>query len=321
VSAHPGLQLTAVVDPLESRRREAVSQYRTRAYATLAEALDQELLDLVVIASPTQFHANQALLSFGYGCDVFCDKPLAPTLAEADLMIAAMQDRGRKLMAYQPHRAGQEVVALLDVLQKGLIGPVYMIKRARTAYIRRNDWQAFRSNGGGMLSNYGAHFVDQLLYMSGSRATRVSCSLRTIASLGDADDVVKVTIETESGIILDLDINMAAAHPHPPWCVLGQRGSIVWREDARAWHARYYDPDEAAPPKLDASLAAPDRLYPSDPIPWQDESIPVALYEAVDYYAKCYAYYCLDEPPFVPIAETRELMRVLDACRRSADSS
>jgi len=74
-----------------------------------------------------------------------------------------------------------------------------------------------------MLNNYGSHYIDRLLYLSGSTAKRITCHLRTIASLGDADDVVKVLIDTENGIILDIDINMASAQPMPVWHILGKR--------------------------------------------------------------------------------------------------
>ena len=63
-------------------------------------------------------------------------------------------------MVYQPHRARVEVVALRDVLAQDLIGPLTMIKRAVSRYVRRDDWQAFSRYGGGMLNNYGAHYID-----------------------------------------------------------------------------------------------------------------------------------------------------------------
>jgi predicted dehydrogenase len=161
--------------------------------------------------------------------------------------------------------------------------------------------------------------VDQLLYLAQSPAQKVACALRTVASLGDADDVVKIVIETEKGTILDLDINMASAHPLPPWLVMGQYGSMIWDPERKAWHVRYYRPEEAPPPRLYTELVAPDRKYPRDEIPWHDEYVETSEYEAVDYYEQCYAYFCRDEPPFVPIAETRELIRVLSACRQAAE--
>jgi predicted dehydrogenase len=331
VLRHDGFELVAVVDPLPERRAEAQrlvgaqAEPRSRAngdlqsYPDHVALLESTALDLVVIASPTPFHAEQAIAAFEHGIDVFSDKPLAPTLQEADRMIAAMEKHGRKLMVYQPHRARVEVVALQEILRQDLIGPLVMIKRAIARYDRRNDWQAFTQYGGGMLNNYGAHYIDQLLYLSGSTARRVTCSLRTVASLGDADDVVKALIETDSGVILDIDINMASAHPMPPWQILGQRGSIILDQDNAAWQVRYVRDKDLSTLGLQEGLAAQDRRYGSgERIPWRTESRDIARFKPVRFYDTCYAYFGQDKAPFVPIAQTREVMRVLDECRKSA---
>jgi len=322
---HDGFELVAVVDPLAERRDEARARFggRTRSgiagYADHTTLLDAVDLDLIVIASPTPFHVEQAIAAFARGVDVFCDKPVAPTLEQADRMIAAMEQHGRKLMVYQPHRLYVETVALQAILEQDLIGPVYMIKRAVSRYERRNDWQAFAKNGGGMLNNYGAHYIDQLLYLSGSRAKRIACSLRTIASVGDADDVVKALIETENGTILDVDINMASAYPLPPWQVLGQRGSLTLDPGQKQWRARFFRSQEIGALPVQDGLAAQGRRYGSgETIPWREASYDLGDFEPIPFYDKCYAYFALDQAPFVPIAETREVMRVLDECRKRA---
>jgi predicted dehydrogenase len=320
VVKHAGFGLLAVVDPLTERLADARNEFSVKGYTCVDEMLESEHPDLVVIASPTPFHAEQAIACMAHGADVFCDKPMALSLSQAEGMVAAMRAHGRRLMLYQPHRAGAQVVALRDILAKDLIGPVYMIKRGIARYARRNDWQAFRRNGGGMLNNYGAHYVDQLLYLAGSPARRVSCALRTVASLGDADDVVKVLIETESGIILDLDITMASAHPMPSWQVLGKRGSVVYDEDEAVWRVRYFLEDELDDVQLQSGLAAKGRRYGSgEEIPWREAAFATADYCQVDFYEECYRYFGKGEPPFVPVAETLAVMRVLDACRQDAE--
>jgi predicted dehydrogenase len=320
VARHKGFDLVAVVDPLQERLDEAKSEFGAKGYADCSDLWDAEDLDLVVIASPTQFHPEHAIAAFERGCHVFCDKPMAHTLERADRMIDAMKKHGRKFMVYQPHRARVEAVALREILRRGLIGPVYMIKNTRTAYARRNDWQAFSKHGGGMLNNYGAHHIDLNLYLAGSPAKRISCALRTIASLGDADDVVKAVIETENGIILDVDINMAAAQPSSMWQVLGKFGSVVLDEKQRAWRARFFRPEELADIGIQDGLAAEDRRYGSgEKIPWREKVFPLSDFQPVDFYEKCYEYFALDGEPFVPITETREVMRVLDACRKDAN--
>jgi len=316
---HEGFELSAVVDPVEERLKEAREEHGARGHTDLASLLDSEALDLVVLASPTHLHLEQAVAAFEAGRDVFCDKPMAPSLRQADEMIAAAEAAGRKLMVYQPQRASQIVVSLGEVLDRGLIGPVYMIKAARSSYARRNDWQAFKKHGGGMLNNYGAHLIDALLHLSGSRARKLSCVMNRVASLGDADDVVKALIETENGVTLDVDINMASAQPLPAWHVLGKHGSVLFDPGVQGWKVCHYRPEELEGVSVDEGLAAPDRKYGSgERIPWQEVSFPVSDSVGVDYYTKCYEYFALDGEPYIPIAESRELMRVLQALRDDA---
>lgn len=322
IAKHPEqYDLVAVVDPLDARRDEAKAEYGVAGYVDLNALFQAEpSLDLLVIASPTAFHVSQTLAAFERGVDVFCDKPMALDLVEADRMIAGMQQYKRKLMIYQPRRCTPQLQALKFIIEKELLGPIYMLKRACSRYDRRNDWQAFKANGGGMLNNYGAHFIDETLYVAGDRAARVTCQLRTIASLGDADDVVKAVIETEKGILLDVDINMATVYGIAPWMVMGTRGTAIPAEgEPAAWNIQYFREDELPPLAIQDGLAAEARRYGSgEQIPWHEERVELAQFPGIDFYAKAYDYYALDQPPFVAVDETREVMRVLGLCRSSA---
>ena len=102
-----------------------------------------------------------------------------------------------------------------------------------------------------------------------------------------------------------------------PCQVLGTFGSLVLDEKQRAWQARFFLPEELPDTKVQEGMAALNRRYGSgETIPWQEKSFPLSDFQKVDFYEKCYDYFALDKPPFVPIAETREVMRVLDTCRR-----
>jgi scyllo-inositol 2-dehydrogenase (NADP+) len=318
---HEGFDLVGVVDPLPDRLQEAWTNYSVDGFPTLDACLTATKPDLVVIASPTNFHTDQAIAAFKAGCDVFCDKPIAPSLAEADRMIGSAGSHGRKLMVYQPHRATPAAVAIRDLIGRGLIGPVYGMKFRSSGYVRRNDWQAFVKNGGGMLNNYGAHLIDQALHFSGSRAARISCCLRTIASLGDADDYVKALIETESGTILDIEINQASALDMPRVQIFGKHGCIIGDDDSHAWKVRYFDPEKLSDLPIQESLAADGRKYPSEEIPWQEASYEMSDFKRISFYDRCHDYFSGDHAPFVPIEETREVMRVMDVCRKDAARS
>lgn len=318
IIGNAGFELSAVVDPLKERTAEAAEKFNCLSFETLDEALEKVKPDLTVIASPTKFHAEQVIAAFRHHSDVFCDKPMAVSYEEALSMEKAMREYGRKFMVYQPRRISAEFMMLKEILKKELIGPVFMIKRAASNYDRRNDWQAFRKNGGGMLNNYGAHYIDQALDIAGSTAEKINCSLRVVASLGDAEDVVKAVIETKNGIVIDIDINQAAAITLPEWYIFGRYGSMKWENGI--WRVRYYDPHTVKNIGSQDNLAAANRKYGNgETIYWQEKEFGVSEINVPDYYNKCYEYYAENKAPFVDISETMEVMRILKSCREDAD--
>ena len=317
--------LTAVVDVSEERLAEAREKYGVPGYQDIVEMIRAEQPDLVVICSPTHLHRDHACTAMEMGVDVFLDKPMAQDYETALEIARCARETGRKLMVYQPHRATPVVNQLKKIIESGKMGRLVSLQTSSHQYARRADWQAFRKYGGGMLNNYGAHYIDVLLYLSRDRVKRLFCMKDLVATLGDADDVVRVMMETERGISLDLDINQAAAVAKPNWAIYGQYGAVMTKpgeDGSMQLYLRWYDPEKM--PMLEASeeLAAKNRKYNNDaPIPWVTEKIPLDPAEAVDFYGKAYEYYAEDKAPFVPVEETLYVMELIRKCHEDADRS
>lgn len=148
--------LTAVVDVSQERLAEAKETYGVPGYTDVAEMIQAEKPDMVVIASPTHLHQEHACAATEMGVDVFLDKPMAQDYEATLEIVRYARETGRKLMVYQPHRARPEVNQLKKILESGKLGRLVSIQVVRQQYVRRADWQAFQKFGGGMLNNYGA---------------------------------------------------------------------------------------------------------------------------------------------------------------------
>lgn len=317
-----GFELAAVVDMQDDRLAEAKEKAPyIRCYKDFNKMIEEENLDLVVIASPTGFHYEQLKKAFESGVDVFMEKPMAINLAEADKMIELMHKYGRKLMVYQPHRKFNYNVKAKEIIDSGILGDIYMIKYETSLFRFRSDWQSLKKYGGGMVNNYGAHFIDLLLYLSNSKkAEEIHCQLRRIASVGDADDVVKLVMVSDKNTILDLDINCAAATSNKQLVVYGTCGTMWLDKGAKVLNVKYFDPSKTQGFTIDESLAAAGRKYDfiGEP-PWVEEEIALAGCKEVDYYDKCYEYFALNQKPFVDVSETREVMRIIQICKDESD--
>jgi predicted dehydrogenase len=320
IARHPGYELVGVADPLPERRAEAAAAWKVASYESLEDLLAVARPELVVVASPTNFHAAHALAAYACGTHVLCDKPVARSVAEFDRMLAAGQAAGRRFLAYQPARFVAEVRALKALLARGLLGPIHLIRRARCNYVRRRDWQALLAHGGGMLNNYGAHCLDELVYLTEAEPIRtVYCETRRVATAGDAEDVVKAVLVMERGCLVDLEISQASALPGPAWQICGAHGGAIWDEAARCWRVRYFRPEEAPPPPVEPGLAAAGRLYQSEELPWREETFSAAGLPEFDYYEAAWHYFVRGEAPPVTPAESRQVLALMERCRASAD--
>lgn len=316
--------LTAVVDLSQERLAEAKEKYSVNGYTDISAMVEAEHPDLVVIASPTHLHYDHACTAMRLGCDVFLDKPMAQDYETACKIADCAKQTGRKLMIFQPVRAQASTNQLMEIIASGKIGDLKSIRFTRMGYSRRSDWQSFKKFGGGMLTNYGAHHIDQLLYMTKEKIRKFYCTTDVVATVGDADDVAHILMQTEGGIKLDIDINQAAALVDTEWSIYGQCGAIRSEhspEGVAQFRMRYYDPE--AVPALEASenLAAAGRKYNHDvALPWVEEVIPCDSSYAIDFYGKVYEYFGEDKAPFVPVEETLYLMDLIRRCHEIAEA-
>ncbi len=323
MAGNDNYRLSAVVDPLAERCREACDHFAIpRFYASTEELLAAEHPDLVVIASPTVYHAADTIAALRHGSHVFCDKPAAICHTEFEAMMAAARENSRKLMIYQPRRLCQDTADLRVIIDSGKLGRIFQIHDFVGRYCRRNDWQAFRKNGGGMLLNYGAHHVDQFIYLLGGDYQLLACDIDRVASVGDAEDVVKILLRFNGDVLVDININQAAAIVPYCYAVYGQYGAAVLTdEQPRRWHIRYYDPAKAGEAEIAEGMAAPGRKYPKADFTFEEEYFsgagagdkPVSAY-----YRNLYDYITADAVPLNPLSDTWKLMRLLDEAREKA---
>ena len=316
LAEHKKYELVGVADTDRERCREAEERFGCAAFADYAELLDLPGLEVAVIAAPTHLHKEMALAAFRRGLHVYMEKPLAVDAREAESIVRAAERRGLVLSVYQPHRASDRIQHLMKIMRSGEIGEVYQVRFGRFNCVRRDDWQSLRKYGGGMLNNYGAHYLDALLQLIGYDVKKVFCQLRRVLSLGDADDVVKVLIETRSGAVGEVEINQALTAEPFELQVWGTRGTVELKDGA--FLIRSFSPDDLPPKELNRSLASAERKYPRDQIPIEVRMVPVDGRLQVDLYADLARAIRSGKEPFVKPREPLAVMRLIERCRKDS---
>ena len=141
------------------------------------------------------------------------------------------------------------------------------------AFMRRNDWQMRLDCGGGQLSVWAPHLLDQSMQLIGAPVCEVSSYLRRILTSGDADDHVNIRLTGENGIVAELEISNAVALPGPYCTIYGNRGALVYGQDQKEIHLKYLDP-EFRWPEENARCETPQQRagsYGNPDLPWIEE--------------------------------------------------
>jgi predicted dehydrogenase len=141
-------------------------------------------IDLVDISTPGDSHAEIAIAAAKAGKAVFCEKPLANSVTEAEAMLAAVRSAGVVHMLCHNYRRAPAVMLAKHLIEDGQLGE---IRHFRGVYLQ--DWindPAFplvwrldrRLAGSGALGDIGAHVIDLARFLVGEIA-EVAGDLRT----------------------------------------------------------------------------------------------------------------------------------------------
>lgn len=124
-----GARLVAVADPAPgAAQRLAAGLGVQRAYTDPAEALGDPAVDAVVIAAPARFHAELVVAAAGAGKAVFCEKPMALSLADADRAIDAARAAGVVLQVGFNRRFAPDWQAARTLLEDGRLGTPRLLR-------------------------------------------------------------------------------------------------------------------------------------------------------------------------------------------------
>lgn len=316
LAEHSDFHLVAVADTDVQRLAEAKDTHGCSVFERFGDMLENVALDAVVIATPTHLHEAMTLDAFARGLHVLLEKPMALDYAEAERIVRAAEAASRVLTVYQPHRLNAYFQHFKTLIESGRIGRLTRVQRGSFSYSRRNDWQSLLEFGGGMLSNYGAHFLDQVLQLIGYDIDRVTCNLQLVASLGDADDVVDVTLRTTTGVVGNCLISQASVIKPYEFIAWGTHGGIELA--ANTFTVKAFDPAALPPKEVDPSLGSADRKYPSDALDLREDIIPVDPAYGIDVFANFADAIRNGTELAAPPRETLQLMSVIEQCRTSA---
>jgi len=203
-----GVEVISVVGRrLEPTRAVADKYGIPHACTDLAEALEQPGLDAVILCTPTQMHAAQAIQCMDAGKHVQVEIPLADSLADAEAVLAKAQATGLTCMVGHTRRFNPSHQYIHDRIAAGDFNIQQM--DVQTYFFRRKNMNAkgeARSWTDHLLWHHAAHTVDLFAYQAGPIAKANAIQGPIHPELGIAMDM-SIQLKAESGAICTLSLS------------------------------------------------------------------------------------------------------------------
>ena len=194
---HPDLELVGIIDPI-------ITDEKIEGVTTYSSLIDvNKHADGIILATPTETHADLTIQSLEMGLHVLVEKPVAASLLEADKMILASEKTGLSILVGHHRRHHPLVNETINILKSGKIGkPVaaslMWLMRKQDEYFDV-DWR--KGIDGGPVKQNLIHDVDTLRAFFGE----------IISVVGSGTNIVRKAKRHENGgVVLEFNTGIVA---------------------------------------------------------------------------------------------------------------
>jgi predicted dehydrogenase len=223
----PNAKLVAVVDRDRDRAEAIAREFGAEVHDSV-ESLGGTVR-AASVAVPTIHHRQVAELLLGAGVDVLVEKPIAPTVEDADAILSAAEESGRIVMVGHTERFNPAIRALARA-----------VDAPRFLEIHRLAGFSSRSTDVDVILDLMIHDLDLLLFLDGSDAVQVDAV--GVAALTDKVDIANARIRLASGCVANLTASRISAEKLRRVRVFQSRTYLACDTAERSvqrWHLAY----------------------------------------------------------------------------------
>lgn len=232
-------EIVAVADLIPERAKKVADQFGVGTiYSTDEQIIADKGVDVVIFATPSGMHADQAVKAMKAGKHVIVEKPMDVSLAACDRMIAAEKETGKKLAIISQHRWDHASIFVRDAIKSGKLGKIIFVemnvKWWRTQqYYDSGDWRGtWKYDGGGALMNQGVHTVDLMQWLAGPVESLFARTATGGHERIEVEDLAVATLKFKNGAIGTLTATTAAYNGQPARLdIYGTEGSAIIEGD------------------------------------------------------------------------------------------
>lgn len=206
------VELCAVCDVDEGALAGARDATNAPAYISMSNLLSDVRPDVVILATPSGLHAEQAIQAAGAGAHVVTEKPMATRWQDGKRMVAACDAAGARLFVVKQNRRNPTLRLLKRAVEKKRFGRIFMVcvnvfwSRPQSYYDSAR-WRGTWEFDGGALMNQASHYVDLLDWLIGP-VESVQAFTATLARDIQVEDTAVMSVRWRSGALGSVNATM-----------------------------------------------------------------------------------------------------------------
>ena len=226
------VELVDICDENAIVLEHAVVHLRVRGHRSLTEMLKTSKADLVVLATPSGLHPEQAILVAQSGRHVMTEKPMATRWSDGLRMVKACEDANVRLFVVKQNRRNATLQLLKKAIEKGRFGKIYSVAvnvfwTRPQEYYDSAKWRGTWEFDGGALMNQSSHYIDLLDWLMGP-VESVMTYTATLARDIEVEDSAVVALRWRSGALGTVNVSMLT-YPNNmegSITILGEKGTV-----------------------------------------------------------------------------------------------
>lgn len=203
-----GVEITSIISRTGEQVAAVAAKYGAKHSSTeLDDALARDDVDAVILCTPTQMHASQAIACMKAGKHVQVEIPLADSWADAQEVLKVSQETGKTCMVGHTRRFNPSHQYVHNKITAGEFNVQQM--DVQTYFFRRSNMNAKgepRSWTDHLLWHHAAHTVDLFAYQAGKIVAANAIEGPYHPTLGIAMDM-SIQLKAESGAICTLSLS------------------------------------------------------------------------------------------------------------------
>jgi len=197
-----------------------------KLYGSPDELYTDNDIELVLIATPNNFHKPYAIACLNAGKHVISEKPVTLNCAELLDILDVSRKTGKVFTVHHNRRWDSDYLTVKNILHNGILNKPYVIE-SRVQGSRRSlhGWRGYKVNGGGMLLDWGIHLIDQMLDFFSEKIVEISAHLNQVYA-PEVDDNFTAMFRFENGLTYIVNVGMNSFIIQPRWHISCEDGTV-----------------------------------------------------------------------------------------------